>query len=132
MNIKKKEDMEFAWTLLFCVILSLSLCRAQGSGCTVSRDLQELRQLRLEQLKSNILAQLGLTEVPPPPPADLIETDLDQETLQNFYQLENDSSAAAAIESKKCTSGEFFAKPINSFVGIISSAEGSYWNWVSS
>lgn len=78
----------------------------------------------LEQLKSNILAQLGLTEVPPPPPADLIETDLDRETLQNFYQLENDSSAAAAIESKKCTSGEFFAKPINSFVGIISSAEG--------
>ena len=110
---------------LLLLILQVSLlCRATDNSCTVSHNVEQLRQIRLEQLKSNILAQLGFTEPPVAPPEEEgsgspIEQDSD------YDQLESES-----IPEPKCTSGDFFAKPINSFVGVLSPTEGkSCYKW---
>lgn len=107
--------------LLLIVLVSL-LCRADDNGCTISHDVEILRQLRRDQLKNNILAQLGFTEPPPtmvPPPEDPTAEDPDSDIVDSYNQLSD-----SFIESK-CTSGDFFAKPINSFVGVLSPAEGN-------
>lgn len=98
--------------LLLIFLVSL-LCRASGE-CSADHNLEELQRLRLEQLKNNILAQLGLTE-----PPEVIESQPGPTPeVEMYQQLETDYS------DSKCTSGDFFAKPINSFVGILAPVEG--------
>lgn len=115
--------------LLFSVSL-LTWCHASEenencTSCTASHTPEELRQLRLEQLKQNILAQLGYTEPPvvpadagPPPAAG----DLDIGILDDYEEL---TSTTAASSEAKCISGDFYAKPINSFIGVLSPVEGN-------
>lgn len=120
--------MRFTWRLTLPILL-ISLCRADDNGCTVPHNVEELRQLRLEHLKTNILAQLGFTEPPmiPPPEEETASTpqELDSDIVDSYNQLESDS-----FTESKCTSGDFFAKPINSFVGVLSPAEGKCSNIV--
>jgi len=104
--------------LPFIVILLLSIgVNGEGSGCS-SHNSKELEHLRVEQLRLNILAQLGITDPPPqestPPPEDEIDV------LGNYDELYEASSSTEA----KCTSGDFYAKPISSFVGVLTPTEG--------
>lgn len=111
--------------LQFLLIFWLSLLGVEGvgNGCT-SRNVEELRQLRLEQLKTNILAQLGFTEPPqqPPPATQPPPQEQDNEIEHSYQQLVQDASTSEA----KCTSGDFYAKPINSFIGVLSPAESQF------
>lgn len=103
------------------LILSVSLsCRAQDNSCTSSHNVEELQQLRLEHLKTNILAQLGFTEPPELPPEEEPTPGPTPDDIADSYnKLETYTDADA-----KCTSGDFFAKPVKSFVGVLSPAEG--------
>ena len=118
--------------LLLLMSLSL-LCRATGDAeCTEcsqgSHSPAKLRQLRLEQLRKNILAQIGLTDLPPPPPVEAgppPEPDLD--ILSDYEEM-----VSYATESEeKCISGDFYAKPVNSFIGVLSEGhqgnERAHW-----
>lgn len=112
------------------LLLSLSLLssasedNATCSSCNAAHTPEEIRKLRLEQLKRNILAQMGYTE-PPEVPADAgpppTLRDLDADILDDYEEL---TSAAAATSEERCISGDFYAKPINSFIGFLSPAEG--------
>ena len=105
---------------LLLIILSPLLCRADDNGCTVSHEVEELRQLRREHLKNNILAQLGFTEPPTPPPLEEggSTPEVDSEVVDSYNHLSD------PFTDSKCTSGDFFAKPIKSFVGVLSPAQG--------
>lgn len=115
--------------ILFLVLFSAPFfsatdenANAECTDCSAHSP-EEIRQLRLEQLKQNILAQLGYTE-PPEAPADAGpppgEQDLDVDILDDFEEL---TSAATDAEAK-CISGDFYAKPVNSFIGVLSPVEG--------
>ena len=93
---------------------------ATCTSCNATHTPEEIRKLRLEQLKQNILAQMGYTE-PPTVPADAgLPPALDGNILDDFEEL----TAAAATSEERCISGDFYAKPINSFIGVLSPAEG--------
>lgn len=117
--------MDPSWMKLLVLLSVLLQCRATDSdpdeegcsGCSATHTQEEIRELRLEQLRNNILAQLGLTELPPPPPEDAGPPPApDARILEDYEQL----SRAAANSEPRCMSGDFYAKPINSFVGILS------------
>ena len=75
-----------------------------------------LRQKRIQDLRMNILSQLGLTE-PPPIPAS--PTVVPPEILDNFRVVSQITSLMEEERDKQCNSKEFYAQPITSFVGSI-------------
>lgn len=82
-------------------------------------DLATIRELRVEHLRNSIMAQLGLNEVPTPPvPYPVDDSELDPEVLNSYYQIVN-----ATYAPEKCTTDDFYAKPIHSFVGQLSEGE---------
>lgn len=113
--------------LFIVVLFSMAMfCQATENNsctsCNASHTPEGLRLLRLEQLKQNIFAQLGYTE-PPEAPADAgPPPEIDTDILDDYEEL----TSAAADSETKCISGDFFAKPINSFVGVLSPVEGKH------
>lgn len=120
-NTRSKNHMEHHHifvTVLACLMLS-SRSAAQSGDCN-SQDSDQLRELRLEQLRHNIRAQLGITNITEPPEGvDYpTEKDLDPELLRSYERI------ADVEASSRCTTDDFYAKPINSFIGHF--AEGNF------
>lgn len=113
---------------LLTVFSSLYLLCAIDTECedcaAADLSVEEIRTERMGQLKKNILAQLGFVETPPMPPQDVWplpeEEDLPADLLDDYDKL-----TELEVEGEaKCVSGDFYAKPINSFVGVLSEVEG--------
>lgn len=102
--------------ILLTLLISGTLSNQQQ--CLTPRTIEEIRNLRLEQLKNSILAQLGLTE-PPQNSSSAPNITVDPTTEEEYNQLVNEGSVSTA----RCYD-DFYAKPIQSFVGIMSPAEG--------
>lgn len=92
-------------------------------GCMLN-DAEMLKQRRLRNLKTNILAQLGISEpelqlnrtasqTPHPNPAE------EEAVLETFEALRNASVSLEKEKERKCSSDDFFAKPVTSFVGLM-------------
>ena len=111
---------------LYLALLTCSLAAGWSAGQECgSHSKDEIRELRLEHLKTNIRAQLGLANIPEPPD-DVpypTEEDIEPELLQSYNQIIAVSKDVDATQ--KCTSDDFFAKPINSFIGHFSEGEFS-------
>ncbi len=113
---------------LFLLLGSLALV-CESSNCSASM-LEELRQVRLEKLRENILAQLGYTEDPVAGEGDVVlpltaeEEQQDLMVEREYFDLINSSFS----ESKKCNADEFYAKPITSFIGTLSPTDGEQKN----
>lgn len=113
--------------LCLAAIWFLQLCSVVQMTCS-SREMEveQLQELRIEHLRTNILAELGLSGMPTPPENVSYPTDeeLDQDVLQQYYEMVNATYVSeTAADLNKCTSEEFFAKAINSFVGELSEGE---------
>ena len=111
--------------LLLCIAASL-LCKRATGQCQPLED-STLQARRLQSLRNNILAQLDLTEplVPTPdvnattttsPP----QTPQDMAVVESFHALQMASNDLDREKEQKCHSDEFYAKPVTSFVGIMS------------
>ena len=115
---------------IILLLFSLTLVCRSSRNCSASHGLEEIRELRLKQLRTNILAQLGFTDPPtvqePDEDDHTPSPEVEKEELELFQQF-NDSFSGANLEHK-CTSDEFYAKPITSFVGIMSPTEGELSN----
>ena len=101
---------------------------ASCSGCAASGlDDAEVRQARLEQIKGNILAQLSLDlpeggeDVnPTQTPLELLELEKEyNRTIKEYWDLMEETTPEL-----KCTSDEFYAQPISSFIGDMAPTEG--------
>ncbi len=111
-------------TILFAAAcLMAALAHSQQQGCMLN-DAEMLKQRRLRNLKTNILAQLGISEpelernktasqTPTPSPAE------EEAVRETFEALRNASVSLEREKERKCSSDDFFAKPVTSFVGLM-------------
>lgn len=77
-----------------------------------------MKQRRVQTLKNTILAQLGVSD---------LEQDVNSEPLpgeesmkETFNALRSASASLEREKEKRCHSEDFYAKPVSSFVGIMS------------
>ena len=105
--------MESHWITLAVACLMLSGWSAAQSGDCGLQSSEELKEQRKEQLRHNIRAQLGITNIIEPPEGVEYPTeeDLDPELLRSFETI------ADVEASSRCTTDDFYAKAINSFIG---------------
>ena len=74
-----------------------------------------LKQRRMQSLRSVILAQLGMTEPPPvgekrPPSPEIMEA---------YRAITEANLARKRVRDQTCRDRDFYAHPINSFVGTL-------------
>ncbi len=113
--------MQLQAILFVAAWLIAAFVHSQQQGCMLN-DAELLKQRRLRNLKTNILAQLGISEpelqqnvtaTPSPAPAE------DEAVLETFEALRNASASLEKEKERKCSSEDFFAKPVTSFVGLM-------------
>ena len=98
--------------ILGLVSLLLVSRHVASQVCSAANE-ELLRQRRLQNLRSTILAQLGMTEAPvvdrklPPSP----------EILEAYQAITEASLARQRVRDKTCQDRDFYASPVNSFVG---------------
>ena len=123
----QQQKMNLTWkSLLHLLMVFSSRCvDPECEDCAAANlSIEEIRTERMGQLKRNILAQLGFVNEPPIPPQDMWplpgDDDLPPDLLDDYQKL----TQVELEDEAKCMSGDFYAKPINSFVGILSEVEG--------
>ena len=104
------------------LLVSLVWSRVECSGCSKSFLSTELQKSRLEQIKGNILAQLGSFE---PARADAALPSIEEQRKQNETIARYHELIQQGIPPEpKCVSEEFYAKPVTTFTGVMSLNEG--------
>ncbi len=108
--------MEMRGVLAVATLLCLSVQDAVGGGCTNLQG-NELEKSRLQQLKANILAQIG--------PIEPLNENRPQLTAEEEKELNDTKAIYEKIKDQnaqpKCLSEDFYAKPVNTFTGAITS-----------
>ena len=107
--------------LLLLLLLSLIAKIAMSQLCSVQEE-EMLMRRRLQGLRAHILAQLGMTE---PPPRMNITTPK-PEILEAYKALTEATDSIERKKEKTCQSEEFYAQPINSFVGTMTPVPVNY------
>ena len=77
----------------------------------------ELIQRRIESVKLNLFAQLGITEEEESIPENATVTPPTNATLEEYSALVNASKSIEENREKKCLSEDFYAKPVSFFAG---------------
>ena len=101
-----------AWVLPAFILSSYAI-----QSCLLN-DAELLKQRRLRTLKNGILAQLGLSA----PPAFNASVSLEGEesVKATFNALRSASASLDKERESRCHSEDFYAKPVTSFVGLVS------------
>ena len=95
---------------------------AGSCGGGVLSDGQLLKQRRVQTIKSNILAQLGVSEAAVKKNTSLLQ---DEEPLVvTYYALRNTSEGLERERERQCQSRQYYAQPVTSFIGILTYANG--------
>lgn len=113
------EKSIFKQSLLLGILWLTCIQQVQSIGCSTANEAL-LKQRRIDSLRANIFAQLGMidsssetennaTEVTEKP-----ETEEDGNVRQAYNVLLN---ASINVEKKACQAQDFYAKPVTSFIG---------------
>lgn len=81
-------------------------------------DAELMKQRRIQTLKNSILAQLGVTD-----PGETTEDEPlpgEEAMKETFNALRSASASLEREKERRCHSEDFYAKPVSSFVGIMS------------
>ena len=90
---------------------------AHSSSCGSLSD-AELVEKRIESVKVNFFAQLGITaEEESAVPENATVSPPTNATLEEYTALVNASVTIEKNREKKCTSDDFYAKPVSFFAG---------------
>ena len=117
----------YSSVVIIIIFLSITVynCGVSSNGCATSQEDVELRKARLDQLRGNILAQLGFAEPPQPEEnVGIIPLTNEEEKKQNKTREEYWKLVEGTSSEPKCITDGFYAKPISTFVGSISPTEG--------
>ena len=107
-----------ALQLLILISSHLSADATQSCG---SLSEAELIKRRIESVKLNLYAQLGITlEEQQSIPANATVAPPNNETLEEYSALINASMTIEKNREKKCLSEDFYAKPVTFFAGSMS------------
>ena len=101
--------------LLFASSQLAPLSRATESCGSLAEE--ELIKKRIESLKVNLLAQLGISGVPAPLPENATIPAPANATLEEYGAIVNASKNIEENREKKCVSDDFYAKPVSFFSG---------------
>lgn len=104
----------FAALLLFASS-HLQLSKSQCGG--LAED--ELIQRRINSIRLNLKAQLGIPEEPETIPENVTVAPLTNATLEQYNTLVNASNSIEESRERKCVSEDFYAKPVSFFTGSI-------------
>jgi hypothetical protein len=81
-------------------------------------DAELMKQRRIQTLKNSILAQLGVSDAAQE--ADNEPLPGEEEMKATFNALRSASASLDREKEKRCHSDDFYAKPVSSFVGVVS------------
>ena len=95
---------------------------ASSSSSCMLDDVELMKQTRINALKNSILAQLGVSE--PDQSADSEPLPGEEEMMETFNALRSASASLEREKEQRCHSDDFYAKPVSSFVSVVS--EGMY------
>ena len=101
---------------VLAVLVSISFVYSQQSCPLSVADEKFLKERRLQSLRANILAQLGMTQTTPR--ANKTRT-IPQDVMQTFQVLSQARSSMEEERDRKCQSDEFFAQPITTITGTM-------------
>lgn len=85
-------------------------------------DAELMKQRRVQTLKNSILAQLGVTD--PGESTDDEPLPGEEAMKETFNALRSASASLEREKERRCHSEDFYAKPVSSFVGIMSEGTG--------
>ena len=91
--------------------------RAQSQCGGLAED--ELIQRRIDSIRLNLIAQLGISDVPETTPENVTVAPPTNATLEEYSTLVNASKSIEESREKKCVSEDFYAKPVSFFSGSI-------------
>lgn len=103
----------FLAPLLLFALSHLRLAESQCGGLSEA----ELIQRRIDSIKLNLIAQLGISETPETVPENVTVSPPTNATLQEYSALVNASKSIEESRKKKCVSDDFYAKPVSFFSG---------------
>lgn len=106
------------------LLLSLIAKVTVSQLCSL-QDEELLKRRRLQGLRAHILAQLGMKE----PLPKVNRTKPSPEILEAYKALTEATASMEREKEKTCQSDEFFAQPINSFVGTMTPVPVNYEGW---
>lgn len=107
---------------VLAVLVSISFVYSQQSCPLSVADERFLKERRLQSLRANILAQLGMTQTTPR--ANKTRT-IPQDVMQTFQVLSQAKSSMEEERDRKCQSDEFFAQPITTITGTVENNVGA-------
>ena len=91
---------------------------ASSSNSCLLNDEELMKQRRIQTLRNSIMAQLGVSD-PAPEGGDEPLPD-EEEMKETFHALRSASASLEREKEQRCHSDDFYAKPVSSFVGIMS------------
>lgn len=121
-NMVRAESKTSSILVLASLLWLVSLHCVYSMGCS-NTDEAFLKQRRIESLRANILAQLGMTDLSEEmngtntteePPSEE-----DENVRQAYEALVNATKGLENTRSKACQPQDFYAKPVTSFIGTM-------------
>ena len=112
---------QWTWALAWLFLgMLLSAHAIEATSCMLN-DAELMKQRRINTLKNSILAQLGVSE---PQQGTASETLPGEEAMKaTFNALRSASASLEREKERRCHSEDFYAKPVSSFIGVMSEGE---------
>ena len=108
--------------VLACLLPAVLVMWVEASPSCLLNDAELMKQRRIQTLRNSILAQLGVSD--PQPEVDSEPLPGEEEMKETFNALRSASASLEREKERRCHSEDFYAKPVSSFVGVVS--EGVY------
>ena len=100
------------------LLVAMWLGAGNSSNSCQLNDVELMKQRRIQTLKNSILAQLGVSD--PAPQANTDPLPGEERMKETFNALRSASASLEREKEQRCHSDDFYAKPVSSFVGVMS------------
>ena len=117
---KLKYTRALAWLLPAIILCAQTV---ESSSCMLN-DVELMKQRRIQSLKKSIMAQLGVSEADQEVGNEPLPGE--EEMKATFNALRSASASLDREKERRCHSDDFYAKPVSSFVGVVSEGKSQH------